>query len=148
MPKDTHKYTNDEVTVVWKPDTCIHSTACWKGLIAVFNPKERPWIKMDGATTEQIIEQVRKCPSGALSYFMNEEIAGQQPAETVIAEAAQIMKIKVTPNGPYLVESECMIVHADGKEETKTGTVALCRCGASANKPYCDGSHRKVDFKA
>ena len=65
------KYTNGEVTVVWKPDACIHSTFCWKGLIQVFNPKERPWIKMDGATTERIIEQVKKCPSGALSYYMN-----------------------------------------------------------------------------
>ncbi len=72
MPKETHKYSNNEITVVWKPDSCIHSTICWKGLIEVFNPKERPWIKMDGATTEKIIDQVKKCPSGALSYFRND----------------------------------------------------------------------------
>ena len=71
MSKETFKYTNDEVTVVWKPAVCIHSTNCWKGLIEVFNPGEKPWIKMDGANTERIIEQVKKCPSGALSYFMN-----------------------------------------------------------------------------
>ena len=71
MSKETHKYTNNEVTVVWKPKVCIHSTNCWKGLIGVFNPREKPWIKMDGATTERIIDQVKKCPSGALSYFMN-----------------------------------------------------------------------------
>lgn len=74
MPKESIKYSNGEVTVVWKPKVCIHSTLCWKGLIEVFNPKERPWIKMDGATTERIIEQVKKCPSGALSYYMNNEI--------------------------------------------------------------------------
>ena len=74
MPKDTIKYTNGEVTVVWKPKICQHSTICWKGLIQVFDPRERPWIKMDGATTERIIEQVKKCPSGALSYFMNEDV--------------------------------------------------------------------------
>ena len=73
MSKETHKYSNGEVTVVWKPKLCIHSTRCWKGLIEVFNPKEKPWIKMDGATTERIIEQVKNCPSGALSYFMNAE---------------------------------------------------------------------------
>ena len=72
MSKETFKYSNNEVTVVWKPNICIHSTLCWKGLIKVFNPKEKPWIKMNGATTEKIIEQVKKCPSGALSYFMNE----------------------------------------------------------------------------
>jgi uncharacterized Fe-S cluster protein YjdI len=71
MPRDTIKYTNGKVTVVWKPKICQHSAVCWKGLIQVFNPKERPWIKMDGATTERIVEQVKKCPSGALSYFMN-----------------------------------------------------------------------------
>jgi uncharacterized Fe-S cluster protein YjdI len=68
---EIHKYTNNEVTVVWRPSTCIHSANCWKGLIEVFNPRQKPWIKMDGAATEKIIEQVKKCPSGALSYFMN-----------------------------------------------------------------------------
>jgi uncharacterized Fe-S cluster protein YjdI len=78
MPKETFKYTNGEVTVVWKPNVCIHSTVCWKGLIEVFNPREKPWIKMDGATSERIIEQVRQCPSGALSYFLNADAAEEE----------------------------------------------------------------------
>lgn len=147
MGKERLKYTNGEVTVVWKPKVCIHSTICWKGLIEVFNPKERPWIKMEGGTTEKIIEQVRQCPSGALSYYINtDEVKDDQPRK-VVAESAHIMKIEVTPNGPYLIKTECLIVHSDGREETKTGTVALCRCGASANKPYCDGSHKKSGFE-
>lgn len=73
MSKETHQYTNNEITIIWKPSVCIHSTLCWKGLIDVFSPKERPWIKMDGASTEKIIEQVRKCPSGALSYIYNKD---------------------------------------------------------------------------
>ena len=147
MQKETLKYTNNEATVVWKPKVCIHSTICWKGLIEVFNPKEKPWIKMQDASTERIIEQVRKCPSGALSYYLNAEAAADQPGDKTIAESASIMKVQVTTNGPYLIKSECLIVHSDGREETKTGTVALCRCGASENKPYCDGSHRKIGFK-
>ncbi len=75
----THKYSNGEVTVVWKPGTCIHSTICWKGLIQVFNPSQRPWININGATTERIIEQVKKCPSGALSYFLNSEAEEKVP---------------------------------------------------------------------
>lgn len=145
MPVETLKYTNGEVTVVWKPKTCIHSTLCWKGLIEVFNPKERPWIKMSGATSEQIIEQVRKCPSGALSYYLNTEM----PAVSgeVVAESAGIATIEVSPNGPYLIKTACRIIHSDGREETKNVTVALCRCGASSNKPYCDGTHRKNGFE-
>ena len=145
MGKETFRYTNNEITVVWKPNSCIHSTLCWKGLIEVFNPKEKPWIKMDGATTEKIIEQVRKCPSGALSYQRNDELP--EESGKIMSESASILKIEVSPNGPYLVKSECLIIHSDGREETKTGTVALCRCGASGNKPYCDGSHRKIDFR-
>ncbi|MBK5270751.1 MAG: (4Fe-4S)-binding protein [Bacteroidia bacterium] len=72
MSQKTFKYNRDELTVIWKPDVCQHSTLCWKGLITVFNPNVKPWIKMDGATTERIIEQVKKCPSGALSYFIND----------------------------------------------------------------------------
>jgi len=73
MPLSTLHYTNGEVTVVWKPDTCIHSKHCWQELREVFDPTKKPWIKMDGATTERIIEQVRNCPSGALGFFMNVE---------------------------------------------------------------------------
>jgi uncharacterized Fe-S cluster protein YjdI len=146
MSKETFNYSNGEVTVVWKPKQCIHSTLCWKGLSAVFNPKEKPWIKIEGAGTEQIIEQVRKCPSGALSYYLNKEAPENEP-DKVVAEAARALKVEVTPNGPYLIKTECLIVHSDGREETKTGTVALCRCGASANKPYCDGGHKKIGFE-
>ena len=146
MPKETLKYTNNEVTVVWKPKTCIHSTICWKGLIEVFNPRERPWIKMEGADTQRIIEQVRQCPSGALSYYMNDDEVKENEPDKIVAEAATMLKVEVTPNGPYIINTECLIVHSDGKEETKTGTVALCRCGASGNKPYCDGSHNKIEF--
>jgi uncharacterized Fe-S cluster protein YjdI len=147
MSVETLKYTNNEVTVVWKPKACIHSTLCWKGLIEVFNPKERPWIKMDGATTEKIIEQVRQCPSGALSYYLNAEAIANESADKIVAESAQIMKVEVSPNGPYLIKTECQIVHSDGREEIKNETVALYRCGGSNNKPYCDGTHRKVGFR-
>ncbi|MEM6726417.1 MAG: (4Fe-4S)-binding protein [Bacteroidota bacterium] len=68
-------YANDDITVVWKPNRCIHSKKCWKGLLPVFNPQKKPWVNMEGANTERIIEQVQQCPSGALSYFVNQEQA-------------------------------------------------------------------------
>lgn len=67
MPQKTHHYSNEEVTVIWKPDLCIHSGICFKGLAGVFDPRRKPWIILDNATTQQIIDQVKKCPSGALS---------------------------------------------------------------------------------
>ena len=76
MKDITKKYTNDEVTIVWKPSKCIHSKICWhevEGLKSVFNPFEKPWIKPHAATTEQIVNQIKKCPSGALSYYLNSQ---------------------------------------------------------------------------
>lgn len=63
----TKNYSNGEITVVWQSAKCIHSGNCVKNLPAVFNPKESPWIKTEHATTEEIVNTVRKCPSGALS---------------------------------------------------------------------------------
>ena len=73
MPLKTHHYSNGEITVVWKPDLCIHSANCVKGLGKVFNPGLQPWIDISKASSQQIIDQVKKCPSGALGYTMNEE---------------------------------------------------------------------------
>jgi uncharacterized Fe-S cluster protein YjdI len=77
----TTKYTNDVVTVVWQPSKCIHSAVCARGLPIVFRPSERPWIVMDEASTEAIVEQVKKCPSGALSYYMNDALQSVPSAE-------------------------------------------------------------------
>jgi uncharacterized Fe-S cluster protein YjdI len=68
----TKTYSNGEVTIIWKPSLCIHSAICFKGLGEVFDPRKRPWITPENSTTEKIIEQVKKCPSGALGFNMNE----------------------------------------------------------------------------
>ena len=71
-PKDIKKeYTNGEVTVVWQSGKCVHSANCARNNPAVFQPKEKPWIKIDGSSTEKIIDTVNKCPSGALSFYLN-----------------------------------------------------------------------------
>lgn len=73
MKEVTKEYTNGEVTIVWKNSFCIHSANCIKGLPQVFKPRESPWITPENISTEKIIEQVNKCPSGALSFYMNAE---------------------------------------------------------------------------
>lgn len=67
------KYSNGELTVVWKPNKCIHAGECVKALPQVYNPKEKPWIKAENASTEELKAQINKCPSGALSYLMNDK---------------------------------------------------------------------------
>lgn len=112
MKDITKKYTNGEITIVWKPATCIHSTMCWKGatgLIDVFNPAEKPWIKPMGATTERIVEQVNKCPSGALSfYYNNDENLPEQIESDCIIETA--------PNGPLMVYGNITVKLQNGEE--------------------------------
>jgi uncharacterized Fe-S cluster protein YjdI len=67
------EYSNHEITIVWQSGKCIHSANCVKNLSSVFHPKESPWIRMENATSEEIIETVNKCPSGALSFYYNNE---------------------------------------------------------------------------
>jgi uncharacterized Fe-S cluster protein YjdI len=71
MPQKTLHYRNEDITIIWKPEACIHSTHCWKGLQEVFDPKRRPWIDPNAADTEKIIAQIKNCPSGALSYELS-----------------------------------------------------------------------------
>ena len=132
------EYTNGETTIVWEAEKCIHSAICAKGLPQVFQPRERPWIKIDAAKTDAIIDTVKKCPSGALSFYMNSE-------RDKTAEVLET-KVEVLENGPLLVYGTLHVTHKDGSKEIKNKTTAFCRCGASKNKPYCDGTHVKDDF--
>lgn len=65
------EYTNGELTIVWQPELCQHAGVCVKMLPEVYNPKDRPWVKPENTTTGQLIDQISKCPSGALTYRMN-----------------------------------------------------------------------------
>ena len=144
MAERRKTYPNDDITVIWKPDVCIHSTKCWKASLAIFNPNRRPWIDMSAGTTAEIIKIVDKCPSGALSYERNNEMSEQkaQPAQSQQSQTT----VQVSKGGPYLVKGKFAFVGTDGKEEIKEGSIALCRCGGSNNKPFCDGTHRKIGF--
>jgi uncharacterized Fe-S cluster protein YjdI len=139
------KYDNGEVTVIWKPDLCIHSANCVRGLPGVFNNKARPWIDINGADTESIVAQVKKCPSGALSFVMNNAAPEQEATDVRLTQEVQIT---TTLNGPLMVEGEVHLVNADGQTIPTKRKVFLCRCGQSSNKPFCDGSHKAAGFQA
>ena len=134
------EYEGDGVTVIWKPGLCYHAKECVKGLPNVFRTKDRPWIDADQARANELMETIDKCPSGALSYINHSEGIDSSKKEKYTIE------VTVLPNGPAIIDGSIKINNADGSMEEKD-KVALCRCGASTNKPYCDGSHSKIDFK-
>lgn len=70
---DIHKYTNGDITVLWEPKKCIHAGICVKKLPQVYDPKAKPWIKAENASSEELKEQIEHCPSGALSYQFNNQ---------------------------------------------------------------------------
>lgn len=133
-------YTHAGTTVVWQPALCIHSRNCFHGLPEVFDPNRRPWVNPTAAEAQAIIDQVAKCPSGALS------IAQDVPPAADSSAAGTPVKIQILPNGPLLVSGNVTLARADGSTEARTGSTAFCRCGASGNKPFCDGAHQKIGF--
>ncbi len=134
------EYDREGITVIWRPKKCIHSGVCVKTLPSVYKPNEKPWIIPENASVEELAGQIDRCPSGALSYKLSEQIT-----KTKTKNMSQ--KVEVTPNGPLMVHGEIEIKMVDGSTETKKRATAFCRCGASDNKPFCDGSHRDADFK-
>ncbi len=131
------RYKKDELTIVWEPSKCIHSGICVKMLPEVYKPNDKPWIQQDNASVEQLKDQIDKCPSGALSYELELTDSVQENKGLVV---------EIMENGPILIKGKLEITHPSGAIESKDKTTAFCRCGASANKPYCDGAHRKIDF--
>jgi len=132
-------YRNDRIAVSWEPKLCIHAGYCFRGLPEVFQPQSRPWVKVNAATADQIAETVMACPTGALHF---ERLDGgpqePEPEETTI---------QARPNGPLYVRGKVRITGTGGKLLREDTRLALCRCGHSANKPFCDGSHRRVGFR-
>ncbi len=72
---EVKEYTRDRLTVIWDAAKCTHSGRCVRGLPAVFNLQQRPWIQLDKATIEETMAQVDRCPSGALSYRLGADIS-------------------------------------------------------------------------
>lgn len=141
MDQGIKRYSNGEITVLWHAAKCMHSGVCTHGLPAVFDPQKKPWITIGAATSDAIVAQVARCPSGALSIAPAEA----EPASTGGGSAAAV---EVRPDGPLMISGQFTLTHRDGRTERCEGTTAFCRCGGSANKPFCDGSHKRNGFKA
>lgn len=152
------QYTNGEITVFWIPSKCIHATTCFRELIEVFNPGRRPWVNMNGAPSRRIIEVVNKCPTQALVWKNNQDLTeeehkAQRHFGTVeetprsISRKEKPTNIRIMKDGPIVVEGIFEVIGSDAQILKPTTMTSFCRCGASGNMPFCDGTHRKIDFR-
>jgi CDGSH-type Zn-finger protein/uncharacterized Fe-S cluster protein YjdI len=129
-------YSGKNISIGFDGSKCIHSRRCVLGLPDVFQANvEGAWINPDNASPEDIMALAKECPSGAISYTRHDGGLGET--------APQVNTVFVRENGPLAIHADMVI---DGEEGSFRAT--LCRCGASKNKPYCDGSHIDAEFKA
>lgn len=133
-----HLYRGPEIEVSWSKARCIHFAACVRGLPAAFQPGERPWIRLEGADAADVAEIVMRCPTGALHFEPGERIAREPFPET--------NTIQVSGGGPLYMRGNLKIESEVGETMLEDVRVALCRCGGSSNKPFCDGTHFRIGF--
>ena len=130
-------YVGKKITIHDNRAVCAHAGVCTDRLASVWRMGQEPWIDPDGAPAEAIIEVIRACPSGALSYSIDGEAA---------AAPQQSPAIGVSKDGPYHVTGGVGLADAPWGDGAPRDHYTLCRCGASKNKPFCDGSHWHVGF--
>lgn len=131
------EYKKNDLTILWDATKCIHAGVCVKTLPQVYDPKSKPWIKQENASADQLKNQIDQCPSGALAYRQTE----------VLGQIGDEVNIHARMNGSLLIEGNLVITKPDGTIEKRQGKVSFCRCGASQNMPFCDASHKKIEFK-
>jgi uncharacterized Fe-S cluster protein YjdI len=132
-------YRTERIAVYWEPQLCIHTAECIKALPEVFNPRRRPWVMIDAAPADAIADAVMRCPTGALR-FERLDGAAQEPLP-------QPPVIEAQPDGPLYIRGRVTVVDEDGTAR-ELPRAALCRCGESNNKPFCDGMHLRSGFRS
>lgn len=131
------EYEGERLTVLYEPKRCLHAAECVKALPDVFDPDARPWVDPEAAEAEAVAEAVHRCPTGALRYRRHDG----GPEEPVPEPS-----VRVVPDGPLHLRGAIRLLDHEGRERWSGTRVALCRCGASANKPFCDNTHLEVGF--
>ena len=138
-PRVARVYRGERIEVLWEPRLCVHEAECFRGSPEAFDPWSRPWVRPDATDPDTLAEVVMRCPAGAL-HFRRLDGGPQEPASDEVSGRA-------TTNGPLHVRGKVTIVDQAGHVVREDTRMALCRCGASANKPFCDGSHARVRFR-
>ncbi len=142
MENDERLYTGADIDVTFLAGRCIHAAECVRRLPTVFNTRRRPWVLPDAAPADAVARVVERCPSGALHARRHDG----QPAE----RRPPLTAVMPQPSGPLYVRGPHLELRlpAAASEPPRVDTrLALCRCGASANKPYCDNGHLRTGFR-
>jgi len=143
VAKRLQVFQGEQITVTFDPNLCVHSARCLSGLPAVFDVGRRKWIDPAAAPAEDIARVIDQCPSGALGYRLPGVAPGAGP---VPVQPAAV--ITLSTDGPLAIEGRVRVQTPSGEVVREAGRVALCRCGATRNQPFCDGSHLRVGFKS
>jgi CDGSH-type Zn-finger protein/uncharacterized Fe-S cluster protein YjdI len=133
------EYKGKAITVLYDAQRCIHAKECVHGAPEVFSISAKPWVAPDNADAKAIATVIRRCPTGALHY---------QASDPSLAERADPSNtLTIASHGPLYLRGSFVVVAEDEKELLSDTRAALCRCGASKNKPFCDNSHFAVAFE-
>lgn len=144
--ESSRPYTNGELTVFWRPNLCIHSANCLIGQPKVFSSIRRPWINMQGASTAEIIKVVNTCPSRAITFLKKSRTAASGKRKSSSRKVSPA-KIQILKDGPALIRGDFILRDSDNKKiKVERDVAAICRCGQSGKKPFCDGTHHKIGF--
>ncbi|MGB3682876.1 MAG: CDGSH iron-sulfur domain-containing protein [Rubrobacteraceae bacterium] len=133
------EYRSEDINVAFDAGRCLHAKECVHGLPEVFDVEKRPWIQPANSDPDTVAEVVMRCPTGAL-HFTREDAGGEEPVpeENIVVVAG---------DGPLYLRGAVTLEEYDGTLIAEDTRVALCRCGESRNKPFCDNSHRNSGFR-
>lgn len=140
MDEKRKRYVSEAIDVTYSARRCIHAAECVNRLSAVFDVSQRPWIQPGNAAADAVAATIEKCPTGALQYERKDG-AGNEAAAA---------RNTITPvvDGPLYIRGQVTIETPTGETLLTDTRLALCRCGASANKPFCDNAHKEAGFRA
>lgn len=138
MKPEARNYQGQEIVVTYQPRRCLHVAECLRLLPDVFDSWNKPWVRVENGAADDIADAVMHCPTGALHFERTDGGAQEEPRATNV--------VVISRDGPFYVFGDLEIVLPDGSVLNET-RVALCRCGASGNKPFCDNTHRENGFR-
>lgn len=133
------EYRTAAIAVQWNSERCIHAAFCILAQPEVFDPRARPWVVIDAASADAIAEAVALCPTGALHYRRTDGAAQESITDPPT--------VQTVPDGPLYLRGDLTITDQDGGVLRHDTRIALCRCGESRQKPFCDNTHRITGFR-